>query len=1131
MTLFRIASSVFIWILVCRASGGMAVDLGFQPNIGQTSPDATFIAHRSNYTAFLAPTGATLRTRDSALKMSFLGANPRSEAIGLDPTKSLVHYLLGNREQWHTDVPTYSRVEYRDVYANINISYYEAHGSLGYAFILNPGAEPAQIRLRFQGGGRVQLDPNGDLVLQASQSEWRHTRAAVYQVRGGGRRKVAGHFIVQGSDEVVFEAEDYDHSVPLTIDMALTYSTYLGGSGQDAATSIATDLNGNVYVTGWSESLDFPEAAGARLGSPGGVDVYVAKLNPAGRLIYVTYIGGSGDDQGYGIAVDNSGAAVIVGSTYSTNFPIVNAAQPRPGGGRDSFVAKLNAAGSALSFSTYVGGSGADNANGVSLDQQGNIYIAGETASANFPVLNAFQKQLGGGEDAFVAKLSGTGVLLYSTYIGGVADDRATAVAVDALGNAYITGSTYSSNFPVMSAFQSSLGGGQDAFAVKVGPTGSTLVYSTYLGGSGGTVGAPEAGNGIAVDLLGSAYIAGTTSSSNFPTSNPMQSSLAGSQDAFVLKMGPSGNALVYSTYLGGSSIDMATAITIDGTGRAYVAGYTASTDFPVANAVQPSNAGSYDAFIVRLNAGGSAIELGTYLGGAGSDSAYGIVLDANNNLYVAGQTLSNNFPTLNALQVSEPAPASALVSEIPASCSFALDQNAYVVGAAGGVVTAYLTATAGCPWTVTNNYPAAITITMGASGTGNGTIHLTIAPYPAANARTFYLPLGTTQIQINQSGALQLVAVAPCRIMDTRNPNGPLGGPYIAAGTIRTIPVSASACGIPASAVAYSLNITVVPRTGTLGYLTIWPAGQPQPSISTLNSLDGSVLANAAIVPAGANGSINAYAMNDTELIVDVNGYFAPPAMGTLQFFPLTPCRILDTRNPNGIFGGPSFADGASRSVPIVSSGCGVPIGAAAYSLNLTVVPQGLLGYLTVWPTGQAQPAVSTLNSLDGTVLANAAIVPAGTNGAVSFYASNATDVVVDINGYFAPPGTGGLNFYTTTPCRIVDTRNPAGTFGGPILNAGTTRTFPLSQGACGLPANSAAYALNVTVVPSGLLGYLTTWPTGGSQPGVSTLNALKGQVVANAAIVPAGASGSVNVYVMNTAHLIIDTDGYFAQ
>jgi hypothetical protein len=300
---------------------------------------------------------------------------------------------------------------------------------------------------------------------------------------------------------------------------------------------------------------------------------------------------------------------------------------------------------------------------------------------------------------------------------------------------------------------------------------------------------------------------------------------------------------------------------------------------------------------------------------------------------------------------------------------------------------------------------------------------------------------------------------------------------------------------------------------------------------VSTLNSPDASVLANAAIVPAGPGGAINAFVTNDTDLVVDVNGYFAPPATGTLQFYPLTPCRILDTRNANGTFGGPAIAGGTSRSFPVRSSACGVPATAAAYSLNLTVVPQGLLGYVTSWPTGQPQPLVSTLNSLDGTVLANAAIVPAGTNGEVSFFAANTTDLVVDINGYFGPPGTGGLNFYTVTPCRIVDTRNPNGTFGGPVENGATTRTFPLSQGACGLPSNTAAYSLNMTVVPFGFLGYLTTWPAGGSQPVVSTLNAYKGQVVANAALVPAGVNGAVNVYVTNTTYVVIDTNGYFAQ
>jgi len=375
----------------------------------------------------------------------------------------------------------------------------------------------------------------------------------------------------------------------------------------------------------------------------------------------------------------------------------------------------------------------------------------------------------------------------------------------------------------------------------------------------------------------------------------------------------------------------------------------------------------------------------------------------------------------------------------------------------------------------------------------------------------------------------LQFVPVAPCRVMDTRNATGPLGGPYIAADSTRAVPIPSGSCAIPSTASAYSLNVTVLPRAGTLSYLTVWPTGQSQPVVSTLNSYDGAVLANAAIVPAGTNGSINAYATNDTDLLIDINGYFVPETTGSLQFYPLTPCRVVDTRNATGTFGGPSLVAHSTRSFQIPSSTCNVPGSAAAYAFNVTVVPEEVLDYLSVWPTGESQPVVSTLNSYDGAVLANAAIVPAGTNGAVNFYATNATGLLVDINGYFAPPGTGGMNFYTVIPCRIVDTRNANGTFGGPIMAADETRTFPLSAGSCGIPATAAGYSLNITVVPSVVLDYLSIWPTGEGQPVVSTLNAYEGQVVANAALVPAGTSGGVNVYVTNPTHVIIDANGYF--
>ena len=392
------------------------------------------------------------------------------------------------------------------------------------------------------------------------------------------------------------------------------------------------------------------------------------------------------------------------------------------------------------------------------------------------------------------------------------------------------------------------------------------------------------------------------------------------------------------------------------------------------------------------------------------------------------------------------------------------------------------------------------------------------------------------TQTAVATAG-LGFYPVAPCRIADTRAGqgfSGQFGPPSMAANQTRSFTIPSSGCNIPASAQAYSLNVTVVP-SATLGYLTIWPTGQAQPYVSTLNSLNGAVLANAAIVPAGAGGAVSVFVTNVTDLIIDINGYFAPPTASALAFYPVTPCRIADTRNANGPFGGPSLAGGTSRSFTAPSSACGIPAAAEAYSLNVTVVPPGPLTYLTTWPTGQPQPNVSTLNALQGQIAANAAIVPAGANGAISVFVSDPSNVIIDVNGYFAPPGgAGALYLYPATPCRIADTRNATGTFGGPPLGAGGSRTFPIPASSCGIPATAQAYSLNMTVVPPGSLLYLSAWPAGQSQPVVSTLNDLQGQIVANAAIVPAGTgsfAGAISVYVSDPTNLVIDINGYFAQ
>ena len=391
-----------------------------------------------------------------------------------------------------------------------------------------------------------------------------------------------------------------------------------------------------------------------------------------------------------------------------------------------------------------------------------------------------------------------------------------------------------------------------------------------------------------------------------------------------------------------------------------------------------------------------------------------------------------------------------------------------------------------------------------------------------------------TTWLFTTASGptsGLRFVPVNPCRVVDTRSGGGEFGAPSMTAGSTRSFEIPHSACNISLSAQAYSLNVTAVPE-GPLSYLTLWPSGQARPLVSTLNSWEGTVVANAAIVPAGPFGAINVYVTDLTDLIVDINGYFeSSPSLVAQAFYPVAPCRVADTRGPAGLFGAPSLLAGLSRDFPIPLSPCGIPASAGAYSLNFTAVPPGPLAYLTAWPSGQAQPLVSTLNSWNGRVVADAAIVPVGTNESISVFVPDPTDLALDVNGYFSRSGEpGGLSFYPVTPCRVADTRNPVGPFGGPRMEADATRSFLVPAGTCGVPSNAAAYSLNVTVVPDGPLSYLTLWPAGSPQPGVSTLNSFGGTVVANAAIVPAGSNEAISVFVTNSTQLILDIDGYFA-
>ncbi len=433
------------------------------------------------------------------------------------------------------------------------------------------------------------------------------------------------------------------------------------------------------------------------------------------------------------------------------------------------------------------------------------------------------------------------------------------------------------------------------------------------------------------------------------------------------------------------------------------------------------------------------------------------------------------------------------------------------------------------------SNGPGTVTAIDGAT---NKTVSLGIGggPFDAAvNATTnrIYVPNvgdGTTSVIAGANAtALQFVAVTPCRLVDTRKSGGPIQGNTSRDFTIPQL----GGCNIPTTAAAYSLNVTVVPPA-PLGYLTIWPTGEDRPVVSTMNSLDGRIKANAAIVPAGASGAVSVYVSNTTDVVLDIDGYFAPTSGSTLAFYSLAPCRVADTRKsnfPQGL-GVPQLSGTVARDFPVLESSC-IPMGItpAAYSFNFTAVPYPALGdplgYLEVWPTGQKpQNPVSTLNNLTGTIVANAAIVPAGTGGEITAYASNDTDLVIDINGYFAPAGQNGLSLYPAAPCRVIDTRKIGN---GQPFSGTLSPPVDVVDSVCGPPSTALAYVFNATVVPSGGLGYLTLWPDGQTQPVVSTLNAIDGAITSNMAIVPTN-NGEVDAYASGITQLILDISSYFA-
>jgi hypothetical protein len=603
--------------------------LSFEANSGQTDSRVEFLARGDGYTVFLTPSEAILALRGSsvsnsqlpnsrlpnsqvpssqlsksqlpnsqlptlrrpvdngdALRIQLVGANRTVRGKGEHRLPGHVNYLTGrDRTRWRTGIPTYARVAYADAYPGIDLVYYGNQRRLEYDFIVRPGSDPDAITLAIGGADKIDIDEQGDLVLHVGSRQIRQLKPIVYQEANGVRREIEGRYDLHDSGRVKFHLAPYDPTLPVVIDPVLVYSTFVGGGRDDFGTGVAIDPEGNAYVSGYTFSSDFPTTIGAFDSSHNGMS--------------------------------------------------------------DAFVTKLDATGATLLYSTFLGGSNSDLAQGVAVDATGNVYLAGYTDSSDFPVtLLAYDITYNGGFDAFVTKLdTKTGATLtYSTYLGGSFDDLGFGVAIDSSGSAYVIGRTSSSDFPTTAAgYDTSFNGNIDAFVTKLDPAGATLAYSTFLGGA-----SSDFGQRIALDSSAHAYAIGTTSSSDFPTTaGAFDTSWNGNSDAFVTKLDPAGATLAYSTFLGGSNADIAWGVAVDAASSAYVTGFTLSDDFPTtAAAYDPAANGSLDAFVTKLDPAGATLAYSTFLGSSGDDLGIRVAIDPEANAYVTGYTSSVDFPT-----------------------------------------------------------------------------------------------------------------------------------------------------------------------------------------------------------------------------------------------------------------------------------------------------------------------------------------------------------------------------------------------------------------------------------------------------------------------------------------------------